>query len=411
MHLFKHEIKTEPGFLVAVDGELVNDRPLYVGGKQSIHFISFAPTFVQVSRKAFCHEGVPVEMTATLRLELNPNDLEEILLNAGHRTYKAPARVSAQTVAEQGKLSDSLAASLETFIRKSRFFDLLRKQQQTQIDLNQLLQKMCERPRLEVVSLEATPAQPDEKLLADLAARAGLSETVSDSARTRSYKEAELGAIVEYFLDANRQRELLKAQDGLAKAEGERAIVEAQQQIIKARTDLKIVEAEAEHRKTKRQVELDQEESTWTEAAMRRNATVKETNAAFEFEYKKKRAAEAKELSRNEADLAYAKEEAAATLRKGKRAELDELELYREQEFMRLRIEEKRQLNEALITVLQQVKEMPIPDYRGIGTLILGEGVSQDPMKSLVAALLTKLTEALVVIAAPPMTHKTQQSP
>jgi hypothetical protein len=407
MRLLHREVKTEPGCAVYVNKQRVDKRPLYVWKEDEVQLVNFAPFFLKVAKKATCQEGVPVEMTSTIRLELSPEDgaLLPVLANAGYRTYKDPLRVSAQSVAEYSKLAESLGASLETFIRKTEFFTLLQQQAATQAQLDQVFQLVFRTARVSgaVASLEANAVEPDERLLADLAARAKMTDEVKDAVRTRVYEDAALGAIVDYFLDSKRQKELLRAYEGLAKAEGERAIVEAQQQIIRAQNDLKIVQAEEEHRRAKRQAELDAEEGTWTNAAMERNAKIKAKNAEYEFEYKTRRAAEEMQLAQKDGELAKMKEEAVMTLRNGRGADLA-LKVKHETDLMRIRVEEQRQSADALGSVLARVKDMPVAGYQGVQNLTLfnaGGGELQDPVKSLLLVLLNRLGDAAVRLAKP----------
>lgn len=254
---WKHEIQVPAGFEVAVNFELINRRPLYVGTYEQVHFISFAPILINVPAEANSREGISVKLTSDIRLEIPRTNLADVLKDAGYSTYHSIARVSAQDISSRQNLPQSIKASIQTFIRGSAFFSLA-KQEDVRAQLHQKLESECARARLvgEVVSSDVVPVLPDPALLAQLAARAGLNETTKDGVRTRKYADATLGPIVEYFLETLRQRELIQAEIERAKAEGERARVEAQQQITKARTDLKIVELEQEDRVATRQADL-----------------------------------------------------------------------------------------------------------------------------------------------------------
>ncbi len=396
--LFRKKIIVPAGFEPAVNFELVTRRPLYIRSEDdTVHFVNFAPWFVKVSSEAACVEGVTFNIQANFRLEIPRTELADVLRASGHSDYSRPAEVSAQQVSERQQLAEVATASLQTFLRKSAFADLVSQQEHIRNQLNQQIQQECARAKLagEVVSCEVVAVTPDQSLLGQLAALAGMIVAVQNGVPTRAYKAPTLGAVVEHFLETDRQKELIKANVERARAEGELAIVEAQQQAIKARTDLKIVEAEQEMRKSKRQAELDAERAQWDQEALQRNATIKETNAQFEYAYKAKRLDHDMDLARKEADLAKLKETSDATERDAKRLDLEQLEIFREREAAKIRAEERTETMSQLVKIIERMKDMPVPNYQGLHTLITTGMESQDPFKGLLLHTMHQIAESM----------------
>lgn len=378
MGLIQHEVKTEPGNGVAVNGRLIEERPVYAGRKDEVHLVSSAPAFFKIAEDAASVEGVSVKLAATVVIALDMEKLAGALRDAGSGSWRHPVRVSAESVATQQKLVDSLAACCQTFARNQRLLNLMGKPDDLLKQLNELIRPICARTKIsgELITLHLTPSLPSAEHLAQLRARAG--------------KEPALKEVVEYFMEARRQAELLQAEVEMAKAEGERQSLEAQQKTLKARADFKIVEAEEESRKAKRQAELEASETEWSEAAMQRNARIKGVNAELEYEFKLKQAEQAKELARQDAELEKLKEEAEAAVRKAKRAELDEVDLHRERELAAIRIDEESKRLDGLNKLVGVLKEMPVPSFDGVQTVVQSGVGEQNPLSGLLNLVLTR---------------------
>ena len=91
--MWKHEIQVPAGFEAAVNHEITSKRPLYVGAYDQVHFVSLAPNMVQVTAEAKCREGIPVKLTADIRLEIPKASLGDVLKDSGYSTYSNIIRV------------------------------------------------------------------------------------------------------------------------------------------------------------------------------------------------------------------------------------------------------------------------------------------------------------------------------
>jgi hypothetical protein len=384
-------IQAPAGFETAVNYQLVNRRPLYVGRYDQVHFVSFAPLLVNVSAEASCQEGVPVKLAIDVRLEIaRDRDLAEVLQGAGDSTYASIAQVSAQAVAARHNLPPALKAALQTFLREMPFFALAQ-QQAVRGQLGKKVAGECARAKLlgELVSCEVVPVLPESEVLADLAARARKDET--------------LRPIAEHFAEVLRQKELVQATIERARAEGERARVEAQQEMEETRANLKIVQLEQEDRIAQRQAELQDEEAARQKKAQERNAQIKETNAQYEHAYKKRRLEGEMELARQEAELARVKEALQDAVRERKRLDL-QVEIERARLLAEIRAGERARGLSAVADVVDRLKEVPAADYHGVTTLITSGADSRD---QLVRFLLTTLARFL---DGPPAREEEEQA-
>lgn len=377
MALIKHEVTIQPGHAVAVNGKVIEERPVYAGRKDEVHLVSSAPAFFKIAEDAASAEGVSVKVAATVVIALDTEKLAGALRDGGSGNWRHPVKVSAESVASQQKLVDSLAACCQTFARNQRLLILIGKPDDLLKPLNELIRPICARAKLsgEMITLHVTPSLPSAEHLAQL--------------RARAEKEPALKEVVEYFMEARRQAGLLQAEVEMAKAEGERQTLEAQQKTLKARADFKIAEAEEESRKSKRQAELDASEAEWGEAAMQRNARIKGVGGRLEYEFKLKQAEQAMELARQDAALEKLKEEAEAAVRQAKRADLDELDLHRERELAGIRIEEETKRLESLNKLAALLKDMP-SGFEGVQTVVQSGVGGQNPLSDLLNLVLTR---------------------
>lgn len=103
----------------------------------------------------------------------------DILRDAGYSTYPNIVNVSAQEFVKRQNLLDSVKASIQTYIHGTGFFDLANQDSVRQA-LHQKISSECVKARLvgEVVSCDVVPVVPESSLLAQLAARAGIKETI-----------------------------------------------------------------------------------------------------------------------------------------------------------------------------------------------------------------------------------------
>lgn len=391
---WRHEIQVPPGFEAVVDGRIEQRKPLRVGFYDQVYFVSFAPYFAAVSAEAVSAEGLAHKTSVVVKLECRRDNLVEMLRDWGYSTYRNIIRVSVEEIAERQNALDSIEAAIRTYTQSRGFFELSRLDQVRQ----ELLEKIgseCAKARLagEVVSCEVTPVVPPPDLLAQLAARAGLRDAI-DETRKRQYEDAHLGAIVEYFLETLRQREMIQAEAERAKADAERARVEAQKQIAIARAEVKIVELDQENRIATRQSELQMEETRRQQSAQERNAATKESGAAYEFAYKSRRLEEEKALADKELEVARVKDEEEAALRQRRRMDM-EMEMERERELARIRAEEKAAALSLLGSMVEKLGQIPATDYRGVRTLVTNAGGAEakDFATGLVLGLLSKASE------------------
>lgn len=390
-----HLIKVPPGYEAAVNGRIEDQRPLRVGKYDQVHFVGSAPFYINVPAEATCRETLTHKVSVLIKLELQRDRLVETLRDAGYATYRDPISLSAQDFATRQNLSDAITAIVQSCIRDSGFLDLTKPEQFRQA-LQQRINAECAKARLsgEVVSCDVRPILPEPGLLAQLAAAAGLKETVCADGRAREYSDVKLGQIVEYFLETLRQRELIEAETERAKAETERKRVEAQQQIAIARADKRIVELEQENRVAARQSQLQDEESRWQQAAQERNAAIKESGAAYEFAYKGKRLDEELALAQKALQIAKTKDEEETALRERKRLDI-ELELEREKRAADIRVLEKAGMLTPIGALFEKAAGIPAPNYSGIHTLINGSGVSdaKEAMTGLLLSFLSSVTD------------------
>jgi len=396
---WRHEIQVPPGFEAVVNGRIDERKPLRVGTYDQVYFVNFAPFFATVSSESACKEGLVHKVTVVIKLELQRGNLTEILRDAGHAPWHNPVRVSTQELVTRQNLLDSVKASIQTYTHSTGFFDLVNQDSVRQA-MHQRISSECTKARLlgEVVACDVVPVVPESSLLAQLAARAGIKETIKGEIRTREYSDSNLGAIVEYFLETLRQSELIQAETERAKADAERARVDAQKQIAIARADVKIVELEQENRISARQAELQEEDAKRQQAAQERNASIKESGAAYEFTYKSKRLDEEMALAQKELEIAKVKDAEEAALRERKRLDM-QIELEREHKLAQIRAEEKAQMFAPLGELLEKLREIPATDYKGVHTLITTAGLggmdSKELATGLVLGLLSRAAEGV----------------
>ncbi|MBI2570807.1 MAG: hypothetical protein HYV63_27715 [Candidatus Schekmanbacteria bacterium] len=322
-----------------------------------------------MTAEASSEEGVAFEAKADVRIEVPRGNLADLLRDSGYSTYRNILRVSAEEVCKRQNLAQSIRASIQTFVRASGFFDLAN-HEQARADLNQKVQQECSRARLvgELISIELSPKLPESDQLAELRARAS--------------SEPSLQGIVKHFRETLLQRELLNAEAERAKAES-----------VRAKADRKIVEAEEEDRVSARQAELQQSEADRQRTAQERNAQIKENSAQYEFVYKTKRLEEDRQLAEKEVEVAKVKEAQASTLREQRKLDM-ELDIERERSLAEIRGAERAKVVAEIASVFVTMKELPLPSYEGIHTLVTTAGDSRDQVTGLLWNLLTRFSDS-----------------
>lgn len=398
---WRHEIRIPSGVEAVVNGRIENGRPLRVGTFDQVYFVDFAPFFATASSEADCKEGLKHKITVVIKLKIL-ND-EEGLRFTGDSTFRNISRISAQDLVTGQNLLDSIKAIIQTYTRSTGFFDLA-KQEQVRDVLHQKIRSECTKAGLfgEVVACEVTSVLPETQRLAQLAAMAGIKETITGETRTREYSDSNLGKIVEYFLETLRQSELIKA-------ETERANSEVQKQAAIARADVKIVDLEQANRIAVRQAVLQEEDAERQQAVQERNAKIKNQGDLYEFEYKKKHLEHEMSLAEKDVEIAKVKDAEETALRERKKLDM-QLELERERQLAKIRAEEKTTMFVSLEKLLDKLKEMPATDYKGVHTLITSTGSGSMDSKELASGLvLGMLSRATEGVGIPSVTTQSEK--
>jgi hypothetical protein len=419
--IWGREIQVPPGFEAVVNGRVDDKRPVRVGRYDQVYRVTFNPVVLPIQTDAPCKEGIPHKVSAKVSVSLERNNLPEILRDAGASTYRNVLNISANEIADREKLKDLLEAGMQACLQTLGFFqlqdhDLVGKA------LDQVVKTRCHKARVagSLQAFSVAPAVLDAQaamaLLTGLAARAGAK---SDPDGSQMFSDANLGRVVEYLQEVQRQEKLLAIPIDRANAQAETARVQTEKQLATARAEVKIIEAEQEARVKARQDEIDQEEAKRKEAALARNAAIMERTAGYEAEYKRKRAEEEISLNRQRHDeevrLARQRleEEFEATKKKVEIATLiDQEELARrerkrldlalnrdhERELAGIRATENKEKVAAYAQLLSGLASIPATNYSGVHTLISGGGAgsdSRDAAVNLVLTLLSRLGDVL----------------
>ncbi len=364
-----HKIYPPPGFELVINGKVEERVPVRVGSEDQVYFVNFASLFLNEKVVASSKEGVSHEVTVAVKLQFQRVNLSDVLRGAGYSIYRNPVRATMKAFVDRQNVVHEIRATIQTLVQAVGFFQLA-DQDAIRNDMHQRISGRCQGLGLEgeVVSCNVVPVLPEKNLLAQLSAKA-LSDT--------SYKP-----IVEYFAESMRSLEFLDAKK-------EEAKVQAQKDIEKARNDLKVFQIEDNNRvavaeqKSKEQAEDRQKDD------QERNARLKTHNAELEFIYKKTRLEEDKELAEKELEVTNARLE-GEKVKRGTRREDMKIEIDRERSLSEIR---KGEITE----IIQKLKDVPVPDYSGIQTLITGTAggpeAHRDLASGLVLGLLGKITD------------------
>ncbi len=243
-----------------------------------------------------------------------------------------------------------------------------------------------------------------------------------------SYADRELGQVVEYFdrmrreqdlrdLEARRQKglndvsiERTRAENEVAiertKAEAGPELERLRQKTLIAQTTSKISAQDEENRLKAHEAELRKQEQQWEREAIERNSDLMEMRAQYEAAYKTRRQVEELELHQSRleaektlagmrAEVARATEVEAEAIRRQKQLDA-ELEIAQARQLATIRADELAQTAQHFGVLVEKIP-MPIPDYTGIHTLILGsqDGKSSDLAPALLMDLLNRFVDAL----------------
>jgi hypothetical protein len=365
----RHEIQVPPGFKAVVNSRLDEGRPLMVGWRDQVYFVSFSPSISTVTTTAKCVEGVGFKADASIQLRI-PREvkLPALLEEAGASAYNAIVKVTPDEVLKRHKLQQSLEATIAGFVRTKGFFDLLGRE--TPIaSLSSQVVEMCQQCSLEATlsSIEWTVQVPSEESLAQLSAL--------------SAGDPAIKAVVDHFERASRYLELRDAIDAERK-ETDRA----NRQIAKAVQDERVAVEQADQEAKAAQRRHDAQE---------RNAKIKENGAAFEFAYKTKRLEEAKALASKALEVAQAQSAEQAVARREKQLDM-QLDLEREEKVAKIKAEQQEKVLAALSSVADRLGQIAGPNYTGVRTLVTGGGDSRDQFLSSVMGILTGLLDRAV---------------
>jgi hypothetical protein len=124
------------------------------------------------------------------------------------------------------------------------------------------------------------------------------------------------------------------------------------------------------------------------DAAQRQDQGV---SARLEYEFKLKQAERPKELAPPDAALEKLKEETEVAVRTAKRADLDEVDLHRERELAAIRSEEEIKRLEGLNRLVAALKDMPVPSFDGVQTVVQSGIGAQNTLPELLQLVLTHL--------------------
>lgn len=353
---WKQEIRVPPSFEPVINFKVETARPVYAGRNDQVHFVSFAPAVLPVSKKTKSREGLAFEATATVRIQL-PRDatLTTVLRDAGHATRAEPGRVSAEEISKRQKLSASIEAAIDTYAQSEDYFHLCGHDDAA---LRSTVRETCKRSLVEGVleTIDFAPIEPSHDVLARLTARALIEPSLKD--------------LVDFLQEATRQA-------------------------IRAKADAAISELRENDRVADQKDEDEKRQAQRQHEANLRNNEILETKARYTFESKKRRMGEEKELAADALQVAQAKTEEAVLKRRERELDL-ELEIKRERELATVRAGQHERTVAMLGGIVEKLAALRAPDYKGIHTLIMGGAESRDqiagPLWNVISGLLEKLT-------------------
>ncbi len=426
-----HKVAIPAGVKAVVKGRIVTQSPLRVGTDDLVYFVSLVPDVRMISGQAGCKEGVVHKIAVQVKLALQDDELPALLIDAGHSSHPNYVTITAQDRADRYKVPESLRAAIQTYIQSQSLF-ALQMEDGVKQSLQPLLQALCEEAKLTITieaCTEITYIDPSDTLLAELATRAGKAEIVDDTDVSKvSYADRELGQVVEYFdrmrreqdlrdLEARRQKglndvsiERTRAENEVAiertKAEAGPELERLRQKTLIAQTTSKISAQDEENRLKAHEAELRKQEQQWEREAIERNSDLMEMRAQYEAAYKTRRQVEELELHQSRleaektlagmrAEVARATEVEAEAIRRQKQLDA-ELEIAQARQLATIRADELAQTAQHFGVLVEKIP-MPIPDYTGIHTLILGsqDGKSSDLAPALLMDLLNRFVDAL----------------
>ncbi|NQT13475.1 MAG: hypothetical protein HQ582_12040 [Planctomycetes bacterium] len=445
MFFWKTRVRVPPGANAVVKDRIESKRPLWVGRDVPVYFLSSDPFLTKFAAEAACRERIIHKVTVQVKLTVLENELAELIANAGDSFVPKIVTVSAENIAGRRKVAGSIAAAIAAYIQSQSFF-ALQKEDAVKQALQPLLEEQCKDARL-AVTIEAcseiSHRDPDDTLLAELAAQAGREEVGDGAEKQVTYKNTELGELVEYFDQARREkrnRELevqieikrteaentacikkLEAENEVeierTKAEAGPLLEQLRQKTIVEKNNTTIREQQELYRVKAEEEKGKEQEAEWQKEAIERNSAIKEMNARYQAEYnerrldeemalnkrqqddelalQKTRLEEEKNLAAARAEVTKAKKEEAEMLREKKRLDM-ELELEREKKLAELRADEMTKIAAQLGVVVERIK-MPVPDYSNVHTLLLGsqDNKAGDMVATLLMDLLNRFADGV----------------
>jgi hypothetical protein len=427
----RHKVAIPSGVKAIVRGRVVSQSPLHVSSDDLVYFISLVPDVRSFSGQAACKEGIVHKVTIQAKLALLDGELDSLLSDAGHSSYPKFVTITAQERADRFKMPESLRAAIQTYIQGQSLF-ALQKEDSVKQALQPLLQALCQEARLNITieaCSEITHVEPSDAQLAELATRAGKRVSIDEAgALSVVYADREMGMVVEYFdkarreqderdLEAHRQKgmndvsiERTRAENEVAiertKAEAGPELERLRQQTFIEQTTSKIRAQDEEHRLKAHEAELRRQEQQWESEAIKRNSDLMELRAQYESAYKERRLNEEREFQqarleaeRNQAgmkaEIAQATEMELETVRRQKQLDVD-LQIAQDRRLMEIRTEEMAQMAQYVGTLFEKIS-LPVPDYAGVHTLILGADGSKSG--DLFATLLMELLSRFVDVS------------
>ena len=392
----RYQVTVPSGFRPLINGDIVKrtrSEPIFVKKYDQVCLISYVPSIIKKNYKAICREGVTHNLAVTIKLRIQENSLPNILRNVGDSNFHNPTNITAESIANQQKVMDSIEASVQAYIHTVGLFDLEDRDSVRQaldervkiecaeesligeVVLCDVEQVLPEFPRpIESAKSDKVPKSGDlsksvkseelpelDKLtkssfVSELAAKAGI--RINKETENREYSDFEVGKVVEYLIEIEKQNVLMQA-------ESEKAKADAQIKIMKARTKVKIDQLDQDELVSKHAYELSKAESDRQLKIKEINAEVMEKAAEYDFKYKQKRQEEELKLIPKTIEIARAKDGEMDVMReiKEKDIKLD----------MTLESQKSKIKTESFANLFNEIGKMPSSSYPNVQTLITSD--------------------------------------
>jgi hypothetical protein len=393
-------VKVPSGTRAVVNDVYTDRQPLEVGKDDPVYFLSTERFGLNVSATSTCKEGIEFNITISLKLSLDDGNLKALVADAGASTVKNTVTIRAENRAKQFNIENSVESAIHSVIQTSSFFDL-EDVDKTKEAIQKLVDETCKAACLCGVveacqEYDFTP--PDDKLLMAIAAKAGRSIIKEGTNPPQvSYREENLGRVVERFESARRQQEELEI-------EFVRHAEEIAQHKIRAQYETKIMAIKLDNDLQKAADDLDKAQKMREREKAERNKEILEQNASYDAEYKRRR--QENELNLERAELLDKKEIAmlAAEVNQinmeRKRLEIATLVLDRERALAEIRSQEIVEVCKQLAVIAKELR-IPPADYSGVQTLCVSGGDGSKPIEMLVSLLIDMLSKRMPLNSVP----------